>query len=140
MPYPQYPTHYAPPTMPHPLCPTHNAPPIREEVFPPGVPTVERHGPLLPALETNTTPCSSASSLNCFTTALMEEVEEGRGEEGKREREEGEERDQRRGLAQGVQPTQCSVCTLASTYVHTGPPDPTAQQPYPSSGQWATSP
>ena len=43
---------------------------MREEVFPPGQPTVERAGPLLPALETKTTLCLSQSKENCSRTAL----------------------------------------------------------------------
>ena len=43
-----------------------------EEVFPPGQPTVERAGPLLPALDTNTMLYLSHSSENRSTTALKE--------------------------------------------------------------------
>ena len=43
---------------------------MREEVYPPGQPTVERAGPLLPALETKTTLCLSQSKENCSSTAL----------------------------------------------------------------------
>ena len=39
-------------------------------MFPPGQPTVERAGPLLPALETKTTLCLSQSKENCSRTAL----------------------------------------------------------------------
>ena len=86
---------------------------MMEEVFPPGVPTVERQGPLLPALETNTTPCSSASSLNSFTTALKEEGEgEGRGGE----RRDGEERRGGKGWEGRVtQSTNTCSITMAST-------------------------
>ena len=45
--------------------------PIMEEVFPPGQPTVDNAGPLLPALDTNTTLCLSHSSINCSSTALQ---------------------------------------------------------------------
>ena len=39
-------------------------------MFPPGQPTVERAGPLLPALETKTMLCLSQSKENCSSTAL----------------------------------------------------------------------
>ena len=39
-------------------------------MFPPGQPTVERAGPLLPALETKTILCLSQSKENCSSTAL----------------------------------------------------------------------
>lgn len=45
--------------------------PIIELVFPPGQPTVERAGPLLPALDTNTTLYLSDSSVNRSTIALQ---------------------------------------------------------------------
>ena len=62
--------------------------PIMEEVFPPGQPTVEMAGPLLPALATKTTLFFSTSRTNCSNTALdKEQGERERGRERERERE-----------------------------------------------------
>ena len=47
--------------------------PITDEVVPPGVPTVERAGPLLPALVTKITPFSFTASLMRSTTRLYQD-------------------------------------------------------------------
>lgn len=46
--------------------------PIIALVVPPGVPTVDRAGPLLPALDTNITPCLVTTSLKISHTRLEE--------------------------------------------------------------------
>ena len=57
---------------------------MMEEVFPPGQPTVDRAGPLLPADDTNTMPCLSHSSRKNSSTALQGGEGRGRGGGGGR--------------------------------------------------------
>lgn len=45
---------------------------MTEEVVPPGQPTDDKAGPLLPALATNTTPCLSTRLVNSSNTGLQD--------------------------------------------------------------------
>ena len=69
------------------IATVHSDIPMRASVFPPGQPTVDRAGPLLPALETKTTLCFLTKDVICSRTALEREGERRREKEREGERE-----------------------------------------------------
>ena len=83
---------------------------MMEEVFPPGQPTVDRAGPLLPADDTNTMPCLSHSSRKNSSTALQGGEGRGRGGGGGGEGRGGEGMGGERGGRENLHSNNESTC------------------------------